>query len=112
MTMTPGCERRVRSALGTIPWHADEEHGFTLLTMRRWREARSDAGLPSGLADFYAANNLCADCGAHGAQMIGWSKPTNEIGAKAAAELGLSELPLYDICPTCGGSGKKPSPSS
>jgi len=45
------------------------------------------------------------DCGASGAQVIGWSKPANEIDANAAAELGLAELPLHDVCPTCHGSG-------
>ena len=98
-------ESRVRSANGTIPWRTDEEHGFTLLEIRRWRAAQSDAGRPSSLADFYAAHGLCMDCRGHGAQMIGRSKPVNEIDARAAAELGVEELPVYDVCPTCNGSG-------
>jgi hypothetical protein len=49
---------------------------------------------------------FCLDCEGHGAQMIGWNKPSSETDAKAAAEFGLEELPLYDICPTCNGSGK------
>jgi len=30
----------------------------------------------------------------------------NEIDARAAAELGVEELPVYDVCPSCNGSGK------
>jgi hypothetical protein len=38
--------------------------------------------------------------------MIGWSKPANEIDIKADEEFGIDELPLYETCPTCGGTGK------
>ena len=100
------CERRVRSANGTIPWHTDEEHGFTLLTIREWREAQTKAALPSSYADFYAARGICLDCSGSGAEMIAWSKPANELDINAAAELGLDELPLYDTCPTCNGTGR------
>jgi hypothetical protein len=37
--------------------------------------------------------------------MIGWSKPSSAIDIRGE-EFGLEELPLYDVCPTCGGSGR------
>jgi ribosomal protein L32 len=74
--------------------------------MRDWRQAEEAASRQSSTDDFYAAHGLCNDCGSHGARMIGWSKPANEIDIKAAEEFGIDELPLYETCPTCGGTGK------
>jgi hypothetical protein len=99
-------ERKVRSADGLIPWHSDEEHGCTIQEIKEWRAAQHAAGSPSTLEEFYAAHGLCLDCGATGAQMVGWSDPVTEIDIKAADELGLSQLPLYEVCQTCGGTGK------
>lgn len=39
--------------------------------------------------------------------MIGWSKPENEIDTAAAEEFCLEQLPLYDVCPACCGTGKR-----
>jgi hypothetical protein len=94
-------DRRVRSADGFIPWHEPEDHRFSIVEMREWREAEEVAGRPSAIDDFYAARGLCNDCGSNGARMIGWSKPANEIDTKAAEEFGIAELPLYETCPTC-----------
>jgi len=100
--MPPG----VRSEHGLIPVKRLEDHGFNLVKIKEWRRAEADAGRPSGLDDFYAAHGLCKDCGSYGARMIGWSKPTNEIYTNAAEELGVDQLPLYETCPTCNGTGK------
>ena len=104
--MKLGSERRVRSARGIIPWHTDKEHGFTLLSVKEWCQTQCQAGLPSSLADFYAVNGICFDCLGSGAVMTGWSRPANEIDIQAAAELGLEELPLHEICSTCNGTGR------
>jgi hypothetical protein len=83
-----------------------EEHGFDLVKIKEWRNAEADEGRPSGLDDFYAAHGLCMDCGSYGAQMTGWSKPSSASDIRAAEEFGLEELPLYDVCPTCQGTGR------
>lgn len=100
--MNPG---GVRSQQGRIPVKTLEDHGLTIVMIRQWRELESDAGRPSGLADFYAAHGLCMDCGNYGAQMIGWSSPQTPEEVENARELGLEELPLYEVCPTCKGTG-------
>jgi hypothetical protein len=46
------------------------------------------------------------DCLAEGAQMTGWSKPCTSEDIQAAEGLGVEELPLYDVCPTCNGTGR------
>jgi hypothetical protein len=101
-----GEESRVRSASGLIPWHTDEEQGCSIQKKKEWGIGEEAAGRPGTLEDFYAAHGLCLDCLASGAQMIGRSNPTNEIDIKAASELGLEQLPLYEICPTCDGTGR------
>ena len=99
-------ERKVRGAHGLIPWHTREEHGVSIQKMREWCQTEKTSGRPSEMEDFYAAHGLCYDCGASGARMIGWSKPTNEIEVKAAEEHGIEQLPFYETCPTCKGTGK------
>jgi hypothetical protein len=71
-----------------------EEHGFSLLAIREWRERESGAGRPSSLDDFYRLHGICAACKCYGLQMTGWD-----------AE---SESPLWTICSVCGGSGRVP----
>ena len=101
-----GNERTVRTAHNPIPWHSLEDHGFSILKIREWREREFHAGRPHELADFYAAHGLCYDCGGRGAQMIGWNEPRDEKEYESAKALNLSELPVYEPCSTCGGSGK------
>jgi hypothetical protein len=74
--------------------------------IREWREARTESGLPNSLEDYYAAHGLCFDCQAHGAQMIGWSEPVTPVDFQAADDFSLEKFPLYDVCPTCQGTGK------
>jgi hypothetical protein len=101
-------DSKVRSANGLITWHTDEEQGCTVQQIKRWRIDEEAAGRSATFEDFYAAHGLCLDCLASGTQMIGWSDPTNAIDLKAAEAFGLTQLPLYEICRTCGGSGKAP----
>jgi hypothetical protein len=74
--------------------------------MLEWCKAEEAAGRAHSMDEFNAAYGLCNDCGSYGARMIGWSKPTNEIDNKAAEEFGIEQLPLYETCPTCSGTGK------
>ena len=96
----------VRSEHSLIPVMRLEDHGVDLVKIKEWRKAEMDAGRPSGLDDFYDAHGLCLDCGSSGAQMIGWSKPSSATDIRAAEEFGLEELTLYDVCPTCQGTGR------
>src|SRR5689334_16276112 len=99
-------ERWVRGTRGRIRYFDLEDHGFSIQGIQEWRKSQ-DAAV--GLNDFYAAHGLCLNCGGRGGQVIGWSAPsTSEV--EVASALGVSELPLYDTCPTCGGSGQRPAP--
>ena len=95
-------ERKVRGKHGLIPFREQP----SLVAIRQWREAQIEAGQPSSLEDYYAAHGICSDCSGYGAKMIGWSDPSSVVDIYAAEELGLEQLPLYDVCPTCNGNGK------
>jgi hypothetical protein len=71
-----------------------EEHGFSLVGIKEWRERQLAAGRPSSLDDFYRLHGICAECRCCGLQMTGWS--------------GELQVPLWTICPECGGSGRVP----
>ena len=92
----------MRGKTGSLPWL---DHGFSLDAIKEWPSAQHAAGLPDSLADFYEAHGLCLDCGGHSVQMIGWSAPRpGEVGA--AEELNVEELPVYNVCDTCHGTGR------
>jgi len=95
-------QRYVRSAYGLIPAKA---HPYSLVDVKRWREVEYDAGRPSSLADFFAAHAICSTCGGEGVHMIGWRDANGADEVRAAEELSLEQLPFYDVCPQCGGSG-------
>jgi hypothetical protein len=38
--------------------------------------------------------------------MIGWSDPRNPTEIEAAKELEVPQLPVWEVCPECGGSGR------
>jgi hypothetical protein len=95
-------ERRVRGRNGTIPCR----ELLNLVAIRQWREEQSEAGKPNSLGDYFLAYGICTDCSGYGAKMIGWSDPSTPIDVQAAKELGLEQLPLYEVCPSCQGTGK------
>jgi hypothetical protein len=76
-----------------------------LREVKRWRKAEYDAARPSGLADFFAAHGICSKCQGEGVHMIGWSDPRSADEVQAAENLNLEQLPVYEVCPACGGSG-------
>lgn len=98
-------QRQVRGEHTLVRYRELEDHGFSIQKIKEWRDTEHKAGRPGGLEDFYAAYGICFDCEAHGAQMIGWSAPS-VAETKTSNALGVNELPLYGICPTCCGSGK------
>jgi DnaJ-class molecular chaperone len=92
----------VRGPNGSIPWH----QGPDLQAVQEWRAARTGAALRT-LEEYYDAHSICFECLGHGAKMIGWSDPVTPGDTQAAEELGLERLPMYDVCPTCKGTGKR-----
>ena len=99
-------ELKVRDGKGgLLPFRGLEYFGFSIEQIRLWKKHEYEAGRESSLEDFYATNGLCFDCGSTGVQERGWSQST-EAELEAANEQGLEELPIYHVCPTCGGAGK------
>ena len=99
--------------------------GFTLQSVREWREREHEAGRPSELDDFFRAHQICVGCGGHGTLVIGvrWRDvdgvERSEQGPVAVLvqnhglhepENWLSEVLkwdyLYETCSCCGGSGE------
>lgn len=71
-----------------------EEHGFSLLAIKQWREREMAAGRLSSLNDFFRIHGICSACQCYGLQMTGWD-----------AEFGV---PLWTVCSACGGTGRVP----
>jgi len=69
------------------------EKGFTILGIKEWRERESSAGRPAGLDDFFRQHGLCLDCQATGVVIVAWE----------------GDIPRWDTCATCGGSGNSRS---
>ncbi|HUB17254.1 MAG TPA: hypothetical protein VL990_01385 [Acidobacteriaceae bacterium] len=71
---------------------------------REWRARQTEAGRPSTWLDFCRSHGICAACAAAGVALNG-----NGVGFKT---LGWSaNLPLYEECTACGGTGKVVTPS-
>lgn len=76
-----------------------------LLHAKQWRQTEFDAGRSSSLFDYFAAHGICPTCSGEGVHMVGWSDPVGERELRATRELGCEQLPVYDVCSLCGGSG-------
>ena len=98
-------ELKVRGKNGLLPFRGLEYFGFSIDYIKDWRAREHSAGRPSGLEDFYELHGLCIDCLSKGVRDIGWSEPS-EMEIEAANERGMKLLPLYEVCPTCDGTGK------
>lgn len=68
-----------------------EEHGFSLESIKSWREHEFREGRPSALMDFYRQHGLCGACNCTGVQMTGWDHE--------------ADIPLWQNCPICEGTG-------
>ena len=73
--------------------------------IKAWRSAEHDAGRPNSLADFYSTHGFCLTCRGNGAVCVGASEPTSEREIKICEENGRDDLPVYEVCPECFGSG-------
>jgi hypothetical protein len=81
-----------------LPKHTSlEQLGFSIQDIKVWRELEFQAGRASGLDDFFTAHGLCAACRCIGARIVGWDEQ--------------SDVPLWEICPVCAGTGKPKSDS-
>lgn len=99
-------ELRVRDGKGgLLPFRGLEYFGLSIQKITEWRSQAENSGRPSSLEDFYGSHGLCFDCGSTGVRDAGWSDPS-EAERPAANERGLEQLPLYVVCPTCGGTGR------
>ncbi len=92
----------VRGSGGAIPW----QDGPDLHEIKEWRSAQTTND-PRSLEDYYVAHGFCFECRGHGAKMVGWSDPLTAVDIEAAREMNLQQLPLYDVCPRCNGTGKR-----
>lgn len=81
-----------------------------LTARKRWNEARDwqakeiRAGRPSTYGDFCRAHGLCSACAATGVSLS-----DNGVGFKTVDRSG--NLPLYQECEACGGTGRIVHPS-
>jgi hypothetical protein len=69
-----------------------EEHGFSLLGIKKWRKVQAATGKPSALEDFFRLHGICTTCNCYGLQMTGWDEE--------------AEVPFWSICTACAGSGR------
>ena len=67
--------------------------------VKQWRTQESAAGRPSDLSDYCHLHGLCSDCNAEGLVLN-----ENGLGFKLAGLDG--NMPVFEICPLCGGTGK------
>ena len=95
----------MRGERGLIPAKA---HPYQIEDIKRWRKAEYDAGRPSGLDAFFAAHGICSTCRGEGVHMIGWSDPKGADEIRAAEDLNMEQLPVYEVCPQCRGTGRSP----
>jgi hypothetical protein len=73
-----------------------DEQGFSLVGIKHWRAAQMATGKPSSLNDFFRVHGICETCQCYGLHMTGWDEADG--------------VPLWSICPTCGGSGRIAGP--
>ncbi len=66
---------------------------FSVQEIKDWREQEQNAGRPSGLEDFYCLHGLCWPCRSRGYN-------------PAAVDMD-GNLPLFEECDECGGTGSR-----
>lgn len=101
----------VRGKFGKIPMRDSGDRNARLLEIKAWRAQESDAGRPCDLLDYFVQHGICPECRGDGVQMIGWSAPEDDTERQGVRELNLEQLPLYDLCSRCGGTGTTMSTS-
>ena len=99
-------ETRVRTKSGTMPM---KDPGVTLQEVKAWRAREREAGRPSSPRDFYITHGICPECRGEGVRMIGWSDPRDDRERQAAKDLEVPQLPVFDVCPHCHGTGRNPN---
>jgi len=70
---------------------------FSITEIKSWRHQEQNAGRPSGIEDFYRAHSLCSACKTRGIAVspVGWD----------------GDIPLFEQCNVCSGTGKLINPS-
>jgi hypothetical protein len=75
-----------------VPYMDFNPTHISFARIQAWREREYKAGRPSGLLDFYRGNGYCIACQASGSKPL----PADWQG----------EVPIFEACHVCGGSGK------
>ena len=88
-----------------LPWHEAvskvQPKGMSLAEIKEWRTREAAAGRPSSYKDFCVAHDLCVTC-------LGEGVTYNDNG-KGFKVVGIDgDTRLFEQCPVCGGTGKKP----
>lgn len=96
----------IRGRRGPLPCLTFQDQGFSVQAIKEWRASEFDAGRPSGLDDFYAAHGLCLDCQSTGVLIVERRKPADRVDEACAVALGIENVPIYERCSTCDGSGR------
>jgi hypothetical protein len=71
---------------------------FSVQEIKDWREQEQNAARPSGLDDFYRSHGFCWSCRSRGYAPA----PVDSDG----------NLPLFEECEACGGTGSWISPTA
>lgn len=78
--------------------HYLSEWGHDYRSIQSWREQHGATERP-GLYEFFAAHGICADCAGAGIDIV----DEESLSDRGAVR---DDGPLYDVCQTCGGTGK------
>ena len=100
---------KVRGLNGPLPYRSVDDYGSLIDAIKAWRATEHDAGRTNSLTDFYSTHGFCGTCHGHGAVCVGASEPTSEREVKICEEHGRDDLPVYQVCPKCLGSGATPT---
>jgi hypothetical protein len=101
----------VRGHNGLLPYRSVDDFTSFIEGIKAWRATENAAGRPNSLADFYSTHGICPTCAGNGVVCVGASEPTSEREVEICEEEGRDDLPVYEVCPKCLGSGTTP-PSS
>lgn len=94
--------RYVRGRGQLLPAYGLDYFGHSLESIRAWREQRQQS-----LEEFFRVYHLCYLCKAEGVRVADWVLPKTPEENQAAADLNLKQLPIYETCDVCGGTGKR-----
>lgn len=84
-----------------------QEPGVSAGEIEFWLRGQTGTGRPLSLEDFYISRGLCPVCKGLGVCLSGWSDPVSPEEIAEAEALEVKQLPVYDLCESCGGRGQR-----